>query len=201
MLSLLFAAAAYWTVHIDVPRDHAAFERIDAQYDAAVRDFYESHRLAAPALWRIATADGAHIALRPRGTMAELAAPQLPAGLANELQTKTAPISDATHKTLRAHHSEIWHVESDLTNFTKAKKYAMLRTDLVQPPNDDAYDSEMKQIVTELAANGIETLGFFSSYGDGAYHYIFTSDKPVHVRTLPKFCTTHDVKIRSIEIR
>ena len=195
MLTLLFAAAAYWTVHIDLPANRAEFQQIDAQFDAAVRDFYAAHNLTPPPVWRIVTADGAYIGLRPRGTMADVAAPQLAADLSKELQEKTAPISAATHKILRGHHSELWHLQPDLTTYSTPHKYAVMRVDLVNPPRNDDYETAMKQLVSEMSANGVETLAFFSSYGDGAYHYIFMSEKPIHVRTLKGFGKTRDVAI------
>ena len=201
MLSVLFAAAAYWTVHIDFPSNRPEYERIDAQFNATIRDFYTAHNLTAPAVWHLVTADGAYIGLRPRGTMTDVAAPQLPSDLSKELQAKTAPISAATHNILRAHHSELWHVESDLTTAETPKRYAVLRVDVVNPPRDDEYEKAMKDFVKELASNGIETIGFFSSYGDGAYHYIFSSDKPFKVRSLKGFGTTHDFAITSLETR
>jgi hypothetical protein len=59
----------------------------------------------------------------------------------------------------------------------------------------------MKELVKELATNGIETIGFFSSYGDGAYHYIFSSDKPMKVRSLKGFGNTQDTAITRLERR
>jgi hypothetical protein len=199
MLSLFFAAAAYWTVHIDYPAHRAQFERIDNQFDAAIREFYAAHNLTVPAVWRIVTADGAYLGLRPKGTMADVAAPTLPPDLSKELQAKTAPISEATHKILRAHHSELWHIQNDLTSGDTPKKFALMRVDVVDPPRDDAYEAEMKKLVAELSANGVQTIGFFSSYGDGAYHYIFSSDKPLHVRKLKGFGSTRDVAITRLE--
>ena len=196
MLSLLFAAAAaYWTVHIDLPSNRPEFQRIDAQFDAAVTDFYAAHNLTPPTVWRIVTADGAFMGLRPRGTMTDVATPQLPPDLSKELQAKTAPISEATHKILRAHHSELWHLQPDLTTYSAPHKYALMRVDLVDPPRNDDYETSMKQLVSEISANGVETLAFFSSYGDGAYHYIFLSEKPIQVRTLKGFGKSRDVAI------
>ena len=204
MLSLLFVAATFWTAHIDCPADRADFERIDAQYNAAIREFYAAHARTPPTVWRLATADGAYIGLRPRGTLADVATPQLPSDLLKELTAKTAPISEATHKILRAHHSELWQLEPELTtqrDNPMPRKYSMMRTDVVSPPRNDEYEKAVKQLVQELAANGVETMGFFSSYGDGAYHYIFSSDKPIRVRALKGFGETRDVAIITLEIR
>jgi hypothetical protein len=200
MLSVLFAAAAYWTAHIDFPANRAEFERIDSRYNAAIREFYAAHNLTPPTVWRLATRDGAYIGLRPRGTLTDLATPQLPPELSKELNAKTATISEATHKVLRAHHSELWHVQPDLTTISAPKKYSMMRVDVVSPPRDEDYEKAMKQLVQELAASGVETIGFFSSYGDGAYHYIFSSDKPIRVRALKGFGETRDVAITTLEI-
>jgi len=199
MLSLLFAAAAYWTVHIDFPADRAQFERVDEQYQSAIRDFYAEHNLSAPTVWRIVTADGAYLGLRPKGTMADVAAPSLPPDLSKQLLSKTAPISEATHRILRAHHSELWHLES--ASADPPKQFALMRTDVVDPPRDEAYDAAMKKLIAELSASGVQTIAFFSSYGDGAYHYIFSSDKPLHVPKLKGFGSTRDVAITKIEIR
>ena len=201
MLSLLFAAAAYWTVHIDYPANRHEYERIDAQYNSAIRDFYIAHNMEPPAVWHFVTADGAYIGLRPRGSMTDVATPQLPSDLSKELQAKTAPISAATHNVLRGHHSELWHLEPDFTTAETPKKYAVLRIDVVNPPRDDDYENAMKNLVKELASNGIETIGFFSSYGDGGYHYIFSSDKPFKVRSLKGFGTTHDFAVTSLGTR
>ena len=154
-----------------------------------------------PTVWHLVTADGTYIGLRPRGTLADVATPQLPPDLSKELAAKTAPISEATHKILRAHHSELWHLEPDLTTASTPKKYSMMRVDVVSPPRNDEYEKAMKELVQELAAGGVDTIGFFSSYGDGAYRYIFSSERPVRVRALKGFGKTRDIAIRTLEIR
>jgi hypothetical protein len=204
MLSLLFAAASYWTAHIDFPANRTQFERIDARFNAAIQAFYTAHNLTPPTVWRLVTGDGAYIGLRPRGTLADLATPQLPADLSKELNASTAPISEATHQILRAHHSELWRLEPDLTtrrDDALPRKYSTMRVDIVSPPRNDAYEKAMKQLVLELAANGVETIGFFSTYGDGGYHYIFSSDKPIRVRSVKGFGETRDAPITALEIR
>jgi len=76
-----------------------------------------------------------------------------------------------------------------------------MRVDVIDPPRDDDYENAMKDLVKELGSNGIETIGFFFSYGDGAYHYIFSSDKPFKVKSLKRFGTTRDVTITSLDTR
>jgi hypothetical protein len=204
LLAAILSGPAYWTVHIDQPRNRAEFERIDAQFNATIRDFYTAHNLTPPPVWRIMTVDGAYVGLRPRGALADLAVPPLPPDLSKELQVKTAPISEATHKILRAHHSELWQLQRDLTtrlDDPAPRKYSLMRTDVVDPPRDEEYEQAMKELVHELAGDGVETVAFFSSYGDGAYHYIFSSAKPVRVRKLPDYCHTRDVAITNADLR
>jgi hypothetical protein len=201
---VLFAAdlPRYWSVHIDQPAERASFERIDKQDAETRREFYASRNIVMPAVWRIVAADGTHLGLRPRGaTLADFDKSPLTPEQMKELQSRTNPLSDAIHKTLRTHHSEIWSVQKELTTFAgEPRKYVAMRVDVVAPPNDDAYDEAMKKLVAELAANGVETVAFFSSYGDGAYHYLFTSEKPIKVRKLGALAKTRDVAA-TLEIR
>ncbi|HEY8133161.1 MAG TPA: hypothetical protein VII12_14870 [Thermoanaerobaculia bacterium] len=191
-------------MHIDYPSDRAEYERIDSEDLATRRDFYASHDLSLPTVWRIITSDGAYLGLWPRGTLADFDKLSLTPELAKELQAKTNPISERIHQTLRTHHSEIWRLQPELTTRAEnpmPRRYSMMRTDLVAPPKDGAYDTAMKDLVRELAANGVETLAFFGSYGDGAYHYIFSSEKPIKARKLTGLAETRDVAISRVEIR
>ena len=183
----------YWTVHIDHPKDRAAYEKLERQFNETLRDFYAANHIEQPPVVRIRTADGHYYGLRPKATLADIEKPS-PLGpeLEKQLQPKTAPISAETHKTLRDHHNEIWRIERDLTTATEIAphKYAMLRTDVVSPPNDEAYDTAMKELVRGLS--GVEVVAFFSSYGDGSYRYLYLSDSPLNIRVLKGLAETHD---------
>jgi hypothetical protein len=195
---LAFSASAadppkYWTVHIDHPKDRAAYEKLERQFTETLRDFYAANHIAQPPVVRIMTADGYYYGLRPKATLADIEKPS-PLGpeLEKQLQPKTAPISADTHKTLRDHHNEIWRIERDFTTAVDItpRKYAMLRTDVVSPPRNEDYEIAMKRLVKEL--NGVEVVAFFSAYGDGSYRYLFLSDSPIKVRALKGLAETHD---------
>ena len=203
--ALIFAVALsmprFWTVHIDFPGDRAQYEKIDKQDADVRRDFFASHQLAAPTVWKITTGDSAYFGLRPRASLTELEKSSLPPELAKELQSRTAPISEAIHKTLRAHHSEIWELQADLSTFGGTlHRYSVMRVDVVSPTEHPAYETAMKQLVQEALADGVEAVTFFSSYGDGAYHAIFTSDHPIKLRKLPS-SKARDVAMTRLEIR
>src|SRR5881409_1200340 len=113
-----------------------------------------------PTVWRIVTIDGAYLGLRPRGTLADFDKSSLTPELTKELQAKTNPISERIHQTLRAHHSEIWRLQPELSTRTEnpmPRNFSMMRTDFVAPPKDGAYETAMKELVRELATNGVET--------------------------------------------
>jgi hypothetical protein len=189
--------AKYWTVHIDHPKDRAAYEKLERRFNETIRDFYVANHITQPPVVRITTDDGHYYGLRPKATLADIEKPS-PLGpeLEKQLQPMTAPISADTHKTLRDHHNEIWRIERDLTTATEITphKYAVLRTDVVSPPNDEAYDGAMKELTRGLS--GVEVVAFFSSYGDGSYRYLFLSDAPIKVRRLKGLADTHDVAAR-----
>lgn len=204
VLAAVLSTPGYWSVHIDYPSDRAAYERIDKEDSEARRDFYASHDLSLPTIWKIVTSNGTYVGLRPRGALADFDKSSLTPELTKELQARTNPISERIHKTLRTHHSEIWRLQPELSTRAEnpmPRKYSMMRTDFVAPPKDPEYETAMKELVRQLATNGVETLAFFASYGDGAYHYIFSSEKPIKVRKLSGLAETGDVAISRVEIR
>jgi hypothetical protein len=132
---LLFAAtstfaadaklARYWAVHIDTPRKGAVEQLVLADGDDARvrREIYDAHGIARPPLMIFTTADGMVFTLRPRATLADFEKPSaIPDDVRNELNAKTAVISERAHQTLAAHHNEIWEVDSDLTNIASRSR-------------------------------------------------------------------------------
>ncbi|HEY3056757.1 MAG TPA: hypothetical protein VGK31_12575 [Thermoanaerobaculia bacterium] len=200
---LLFATSAtaadlprYWAVHIDVPSNRAAYDRLDREFSDTIRVFYVANHFDPPVVIKLVSTDGRYYGLRPRATLADIEKPSiLGSDLQKQLQAKTAPISEETHKTLREHHNEIWQIQRDLTTTgeIRPRQYATLRTDLVSPPKNDEYDTAMKQLVSEL--HNVDVVAFFSVYGDGSYRYLFLSDSPIKVRSLKGLAQTRDVTL------
>jgi hypothetical protein len=191
---LLTALPRYWSVHVDIPSDRVAFEKIDTQFTQVQRDFYAEHHVEFPPLFSFRTANGAYYGLRPRGTLADFEAPSPLGDASKELRDKLAQISAATHELLRAHHNEIWQLDKDLTRVrdSNAPKYIVLRTDVVAPPDDQAYGTAVKQLIEEVTSHGVDVMAFFSAYGDGTHRYLFLSDQPLNVRKLGKLARTRD---------
>ena len=206
-LVLLFVASAaaaadlprYWTVHIDYAADRTAYERVEREFSTTRRDFYAAHSAVMAPVIQFSTTDGVYYGLRPRGTFTDFDKPNPLGDAMKELQAKLDPISAATHKILRKHHSEIWQIDRDLTSLRgdAAPKHVLFRTDDVQPVNDEEYGKAMKALHDELVAKDVAILAFFSAYGDGRYHYLFMSDAPLNVRRVGKLATTTDVVARA----
>jgi hypothetical protein len=185
----------YWTVHIDYAADRAAYERVEKEFSTTRRDFYAAHSAAPAPVIQFSAPDGVYYGLRPRGTFTDFDKPNPLGDAMKELQAKLDPISAATHKTLRKHHSEIWQIDGDLTSIRDeaVPKHVLMRTDDVQPVNDEEYGKAMKALRDELVAKDVAILAFFSAYGDGKHHYLFMSDAPLKIRTVGKLATTTDV--------
>lgn len=195
LLVALSASAAdlprYWMVHIDKPADQRAFDRLDAAYYGAIRNYYKSQGLTPPPVMIFALADGSHYGLRPRGSLADFEKPSaLNDAQRRKLAEMTGPISEATHRVLATHHSEIWEIDGELStaSVSSAPKYLLLRTDYVRPSRLETYAREMKTLVGEL--KGVQVLAFTSAYGDGAIRYVFMSNAPINVRRLRDVLTT-----------
>jgi hypothetical protein len=184
----------YWTVHIDYAADRGEYERVEKEFSTVRRDFYAEHSAPRAPVTSFSTSGGVYYGLRPRGTFTDFDKPNPLGDAMKELQAKLAPISAATHKTLRKHHNEIWQIDPELTNIHReaAPKYMLLRTDDVQPVNDEEYGKAMKVLRDEVVARNVGVLAFVSVYGDGSYRYIFMSDTPLKIRTVGKLAKTND---------
>ena len=132
----------YWSVHIDTPRRdaRAAFEQVDVDTAAAIRDFYAARGEERPPSWIFSTADGVYYSLRGRTSLTDFDNHPAP----KELSAKTAPISDRAHVTLATHNNEIWQTDADFTRLADpaAMKYARLRVDHVAPPDEAKYEAK-----------------------------------------------------------
>ena len=194
MLHFAFAVAAaltlpkYWTVHIDTPRPDVRkeFEKTDVEFYGIQRDVYAEHHIDRPPVLHF-SAGGAYYGLRPRASLSEIEKPSgVPDDVRKLIADKTAPVSERTHALLTTHHNEIWQTDTDLATISSpaAPRHMKLRVDSVNPGAMKPYDEVMKQVKAACEKNGIGILAFFSVYGTGDNLYLFTSDKPINLRTL-----------------
>ena len=194
MLHIAFAVAAalslpkYWSVHIDTPRAEVRgeFEKTDVEFYGIQRAIYAEHHVDWPPVVHF-SADGVYYGLRPRAALGDIEKPStVPEDVRKLIAEKTAPVSERTHPLLRTHHNEIWETDPDTTLVTSAAapRYMRLRFDDTRPGKEKEYDAVMKRVRAACERANVGILAFFSVYGDGSYRYLFTSDKPVDLRTL-----------------
>ncbi|HEY2323501.1 MAG TPA: hypothetical protein VGJ82_11635 [Thermoanaerobaculia bacterium] len=194
MLHIAFAVAAalalpkYWTVHIDTPRAavRAEFEKTAVEFFGIQRDIYAEHHVDRPPI-TLFSADGVYYGMRARASLAEIEKPSaVPEDVRKLIAEKTAPVSERTHPLLRTHHNEIWETDSDTTLVTgaAAPPFMRLRFDDTIPGKEKDYDAVMKRVRAACEKANVSILAFFSVYGDGAYRYLFMSDKPVDLHAI-----------------
>ncbi len=194
MLHIAFAVAAalalpkYWSVHIDTPRAdvRTEFEKTDVEFYGIQRKIYAEHQVEWPAVVHF-SADGVYYGLRPRAALADIEKPStVPEDVRKLIATETAPVSERTHPLLRTHHNEIWETDPDTTLVTSAaaSRYMRLRSEETRPGKEKDYDAVMKRVRAACEKANVNLLAFFSVYGDGAYRYLFMSDKPIDLRAI-----------------
>jgi len=194
MLHFAFALAAaltlpkYWTVHIDTPRPEAraAFEQTDVEFYGIQRDIYAEHHVDRPPVI-VFSADGVYYGMRPRASLADIEKPStVPAEVRKLIADKTAPVSERTHSLLLTHHNEIWETDTDTTTIASgaAPSHMLLRKESTRPGKDREYGEVMKRVRAACEKGNVGILALYSTYGDGTYRYLFTSEAPIDLRAL-----------------
>jgi L-rhamnose mutarotase len=187
--SLLFAAdlPKYWTVHIDSVADRATFEELNKQEYAIQGEILAAHGIARTPQWKFGTSDGTYFTLRGRASLADIEKPSTtPADVRKEIDARQAPLEPRIHASLRDHHNEIWETDTDVTSIAemRAAKFTRYHRDVVKPSQHEAYGKVQKELRAALEKHGVAIAGFYSNYGDGAYHYFFLSDQPFDLNAI-----------------
>jgi hypothetical protein len=193
LLILVFATSAfaadlpkYWSVHIDTLRseDRDDYEQAGREQAVVRRQILTDHNIDRPAIFAIRTHDGTYLSFRPRENFAAFDA-TLPAEVREEIRQKAGTMDDRVHASLRDHHSEIWETMQDLTvipeNAARARGFGRLATIRVKPASFDDFNAVMKRFAEALRKTHPQdvVLTFFSTYGDGAFRQLWTSDEEI----------------------
>lgn len=193
MLLLLLASTAtaadlprYWSVHIDKVRsdDRDEYEQAGREQAVVRRQILTDHNIDRPPVFSIRTHDGTYLSFRPRENFAAFDA-TLPADVRDEMSQKAGAMDDRVHASLRDHHSEIWETKNDLSvipeNAARARGYSRLATMRVKPTSFDDFEAVLKRFAEALRTTQPKDvlLTFFSTYGDGAFKQLWTSDEQI----------------------
>lgn len=180
--------APLWTVHIDeVRRDKAAeFERLNIALNKGLHAILREHGQPIDPVYEIMTTGAVYMSMRPKLSFTEFDAPStVPESVSKLFATVTGPLNAPIHAALKYHHSEIWRYHKTDSYFPVTPGYArstpgyiQLISERVIPGMEERYSALLDSLNAALKTNGYPfcVLAFSSSYGDGAYKYLWQAD-------------------------
>ena len=180
--------APLWTVHIDEVRpDKAAeFERLNIAENKGVHAILRDNGQPIPPVYEIMTTGAVYMSMRPKLSFTELDAPStVPESVSKLFATVTGPLDGPIHAALKFHHNEVWRYhESDsyipvAPGYTRSTPgYIQLISEQVIPGMDERYSALVDSLNAALEKSSYPwcVLMFTSSYGDGAYKYLWQAD-------------------------
>lgn len=183
--------APLWTVHIDEVRpDKAAeFERLNIAENKGLHAILREQGQPIAPVYEIMTTGAVYMSMRPKLSFTELDAPStVPESVARLLATVTGPLDGPIHAALKYHHSEVWRYHKTDSYIPAAPGYTLstpgyiqLVSERVIPGMEERYGALLDSLNAALKKSGYpwSVLMFTSSYGDGAYKYLWQADSKV----------------------
>lgn len=180
--------APLWTVHIDEVRpDKAAeFERLNIAENRGLHAIMRKHGLPITPVYEIMTTGGVYMSMRPKLSFTELDAPStVPESVSKLFATVTGPLDGPIHAALKYHHNEIWryhktdsYIPSAAGPRLSTPGYIQLISERVIPGMEDRYGELLDSLNAALKKSSYpwSVLMFTSSYGDGAYKYLWQAE-------------------------
>jgi hypothetical protein len=180
--------APLWTVHIDEVRpDKAAeFERLNIAENKGLHAILREHGQPIPPVYEIMTTGAVYMSLRPKLSFTAFDAPStVPESVAKLLGRVTEPLDGPIHAALKHHHNEIWRYQKADSYIPPAPGislptpgYIQLIGEKVIPGMEERYSALLDALNAALKKSGYPypVLMFTSSYGDGAYKYLWQAD-------------------------
>lgn len=180
--------APLWTVHIDeVRRDKAAeFERLNTAENKGLHAILRKHGQPIKPVYEIMTTGAVYMSMRPKLSFTDFDAPSTVPDSVSALFTAVTDSLDAPiHAALKYHHNEIWRYHAT-DSYVPAKPgytlatpgYIQIISERVIPGMEDRYGALVDSLNAALKKRNYPwcVLMFTSSYGDGAYKYLWQAD-------------------------
>ncbi len=180
--------APLWTVHIDEVRpDKAAeFERLNIAENKGLHAILREHGQPIIPVYEIMMSGAVYMSLRPKLSFTAFDAPStVPDDVSKLLAAVTGPLNAPIHAALKYHHSEIWRYHSTDSYVPLAPGdapptpgYIQLISERVIPGMEERYSALLDSLNAALKKSSYPwcVLMFSSSYGDGAYKYLWQAD-------------------------
>lgn len=180
--------APLWTVHIDEvrPDKTAEFERLNIAENKGIHAILSKYGQPIKPVYEIMTTGAVYMSMRPKLSFTELDAPStVPDSVSSLFSTVTDSLDAPIHAALEHHHNEIWRYQEADSYIAKAPGYTLstpgyiqLVSERVIPGMADRYSALLDSLNTALEKSSYPwcVLMFSSSYGDGAYKFLWQAD-------------------------
>ena len=180
--------APLWTVHIDEvrPEKAAEFERLNIAENKGVHAVLREHEQPITPVYELVMTGSVYMSMRPKLSFAELDGPSaVPEEVAKLLSAVTDPLDEPIHAALKFHHNEIWRYRPAGSYIPAAPGYTLpapgyiqIVSERVVPGMEEKYSALADAQNAALKKSGYpwSVLLFTSSYGDGAYKYLWQAD-------------------------
>ena len=180
--------APLWTVHIDEvrPEQAAEFERLNIAENKGIHAILNTYGQPVKAVYEIMTTGAVYMSMRPKLSFTEFDEPStVPDSVSMLFSTVTDTLDARIHAALKYHHNEIWRYKS-ADSYIPAEPgytlstpgYIQLISEHVIPGMAERYDALLDSLNAALKRSNYPwcVLMFSSSYGDGAYKYLWQAD-------------------------
>jgi hypothetical protein len=180
--------APLWTVHIDEVRpDKAAeFERLNIAENKGLHAIMREHGLPITPVYEISTTGNVYMSMRPKLSFTEFDAPStVPEDVSKLFANVTGPLDGPIHAALKYHHNEVWryhktdsYIPVSPGHTLPTPGYILLISEQVIPGMEERYNALLDSLNAALRNSSYPwtVLMFTSSYGDGAYKYLWQAD-------------------------
>ncbi len=180
--------APLWTVHIDEvwPDKAAEFERLNIAENKGLHAIMREHAQPIEPVYEIMTTGAVYMSLRPKLSFTEFDAPStVPDSVSKLFAAVIDPLNGPIHAALKYHHNEIWRYHKTDSYIPVAPGYELstpgyiqLVSERVIPGMEERYSALLDSLNAVLKKSGYPwcVLMFTSSYGDGAYKYLWQAD-------------------------
>lgn len=177
-----------WRVHIDEvqPTMAAEFERLNIAENRELHAILRKNGQPVESVYEIVTTEAVYMSLRPKDSFTAFDAPSaIPESVSKLLSSAMNGMDGPIHATLKYHHNELWRY-SESYSYVPATPgyqhstpgYIRLVSERVIPGKADRYE-ELVDLLNQALGKSKYPWGvvaFSSSYGDGAYRYLWQAD-------------------------
>jgi hypothetical protein len=180
--------APLWTVHIDEVRPEMAaeFERLNIAENKGLHAILSRYGQPIKPVYEIVTTGAVCMSLRPKLSFTDFDTPStVPDSVSKLFATVTDPLDAPIHAALTFHHNEIWRYHRTDSYVPMVPGYMLptpgyirLISERVIPGMEDRYGVLVDSLNAALKKISYPwgVLMFTSSYGDGAYKYLWQAD-------------------------